>query len=505
MSGPRTVRSSSPIPSGAREAKSSRCSLLNSFRIGRSPAIVARTSVGRSVAFNAPEHTRPPGSASTSTRKFSDRRSLPGSSPGTTGRSLTTESSPLPWMRRARTTRPARSSARSGVSKKATMRICASSGSMPRAIAVERCWSSPTVSFSSTLSESFMSDSASATCSSESRGAVVVGAVIGPPGRGGQGARRASPRPRPRPRAHARRRPVVPPPQAAGARRTGGSGDAGQAGGDRETEHRRKAGRALRLPRAPRGHRVDQHHEQRAGREAVDGRPDVAGRGVRDREADPRGEGAHGGDDEPQQPHRSPRTPGGDEVVGRADRLRQVRDEDRDEQPDPDALARGDADPEHELLGDAVEERAQRQRDARARVVPARAGPRLEERVEAEVRQRPGGEADGDGPRSADLSALLGEIEAHRADQRAGAEGEHEPDETARPRSRPTEEAPDDEGRRGQRAPSERGRHLTGSSGNASSSARYRRRAPSPGGSYGGAFSPDCPRARRSSRRSCPG
>src|SRR3954451_21142377 len=104
----------------------------------------------------------------------------------------------------------------------------------------------------------------------------------------------------------------------------------------------------------------------------------------------------------------------------------------------------------------------------------ARAGSRLEDRVEAEVRQRSGGEPDGDGPGPADLRALLGEVEAHGADQRTGAEGEHEPDEAARPSARSPQDAADDEGRCGQRPPTERGRHLSGAAGNASGSARYR-------------------------------
>jgi len=84
------------------------------------------------------EQTYPPGIASTSTTRLGEARSSSGNSFGTTGRSLTTESSPLRWTRRARTTTPRLSSARSGVSKKNTWRISASSGSMPSAETVER-------------------------------------------------------------------------------------------------------------------------------------------------------------------------------------------------------------------------------------------------------------------------------------------------------------------------------------------------------------------------------
>ena len=53
------------------------------------------------------EQTNASGPASTSTTRFSDSRSFGGSASGTTGRSFTTESLPLPWTRRARTTTPA--------------------------------------------------------------------------------------------------------------------------------------------------------------------------------------------------------------------------------------------------------------------------------------------------------------------------------------------------------------------------------------------------------------
>ena len=59
-----------------------------------------------SVRFIDPEQTNPPGIASTSTPKLGEARSFFGSSAGTTGRSLTTLSSPFCWTRRARTTRP---------------------------------------------------------------------------------------------------------------------------------------------------------------------------------------------------------------------------------------------------------------------------------------------------------------------------------------------------------------------------------------------------------------
>src|SRR4051794_23589602 len=179
--GPRAVRSSRARPSGACAAKSSRCSFENSLRTGSSPASAAFTSVGGIADFSVPEHTKPPGSASTSTRKSRDRRSFAGRSPGTTGRSFTIESSPLPWTRRARTTTPCWSSVSSGVSKNTTTRICASSGSMPSASNVERCCDAATVSFSSMLSESFIVASSRASSSSENVGATIGVVVIGAP------------------------------------------------------------------------------------------------------------------------------------------------------------------------------------------------------------------------------------------------------------------------------------------------------------------------------------
>ena len=78
-------------------------------------------------------------------------------------------------MRRARTTTPLPLSARSGVSKKYTCRICASSGSIPSAAIAERCADSGTVTFSSTLSESLISASMRPSSSSVS---LAVGVLV---------------------------------------------------------------------------------------------------------------------------------------------------------------------------------------------------------------------------------------------------------------------------------------------------------------------------------------
>ena len=117
--------------------------------------------------FSDPEQTNPSGDASTSTPKFGERRSDFGSSEGTTGRSFTTVSSPFFCDLRARTTRPCLSRSRPGVSKKNTWRICACRGSTSRARSVELWSASGTVSFSSTLSASWIRPTSSWSCSSE--------------------------------------------------------------------------------------------------------------------------------------------------------------------------------------------------------------------------------------------------------------------------------------------------------------------------------------------------
>ena len=139
--GPRIDRSSSSSPRARASAKNARCSLENSLRSGCSP--------DDDVRRPRPRRARPSSTPSRRSRRASRRprrrssataRSSSGSSAGTTGRSFTTESSPLPWTRRARTTTPRSFSARSGVSKKKTWRIWASSGSSPSAATAER-WS----------------------------------------------------------------------------------------------------------------------------------------------------------------------------------------------------------------------------------------------------------------------------------------------------------------------------------------------------------------------------
>ncbi len=108
------------------------------MRIGLSPAATRLTLLGPRVRLIEAEQTNPPGIASTSTPKFSESRSSASSDghdrsqldDGVVAAALDAPGADDDARRR--------SSARSGVSKKNTCRIWASSGSMPRALTAER-------------------------------------------------------------------------------------------------------------------------------------------------------------------------------------------------------------------------------------------------------------------------------------------------------------------------------------------------------------------------------
>ena len=156
-------------PSGAWASKKARCSLEKSFRIDALPSAVSRIVAASARPFSDAEQTYPPGIASTSTLTVGERRISSGRSTGSTGRSLTTVSPARPCILRARATMPAALSSRSGVSKKKTCRICASSGSSPSATTAARWSDAGTVSLSSTLSDLRASSSMRTSSSSESR------------------------------------------------------------------------------------------------------------------------------------------------------------------------------------------------------------------------------------------------------------------------------------------------------------------------------------------------
>ena len=144
--GERDRRARCPAVRGRR--RSPVVSFENNLRIGRSPASTPRTACGPHCALSDAEHTNPPGMASTSTPNCFDLRRRGGSSSGTTGRSFTTESSPLPWIRRARTTTPCWLSVRSRCVEEhdlADLRHPARPG--PSDAAAERWSDSGTVSF----------------------------------------------------------------------------------------------------------------------------------------------------------------------------------------------------------------------------------------------------------------------------------------------------------------------------------------------------------------------
>jgi hypothetical protein len=113
--GPSRLRSSSPIPSGACSAKNARCSLENSLRSGAEPSATSCTGV-----FGTP---------------FSEAEQT----------------------------------------KKCTSRTCAPSGSSPSACSADRCADSGIVSFSSTLSAPFISESISISASSVIRAWTAAG------------------------------------------------------------------------------------------------------------------------------------------------------------------------------------------------------------------------------------------------------------------------------------------------------------------------------------------
>ena len=121
--------------------------------------------------------------------------------------------------------------------------------------------------------------------------------------------------------------------------------------------------------------------------------------------------------------------------VGRtADGLGEVRDEDRGQEPGADRLTGRQSDAEHHLLGDPVEECPERQRPAAAH----RRHPAGRDEVGEGAHREPDRYRE---PTRLPHS-LLHQLEAHRADQRARTEAEHEPDDLVRPRARSPTAAP---------------------------------------------------------------
>src|SRR3954471_4833925 len=249
-----------------------------------------------------------------------------------------------------------------------------------------------------------------------------------------------------------------------------GSGHVRQRRRDRVSEHGDQARDVAALAHRVRDHRVDQHHEQRAGGEPVDARVEVPADIAGDRPSEHRRRGTDERDQQPQPADRRRLRARGAHLARGADRLRQVGDEDRHKQPDAHAPAGRDADAEHHLLGNAVQKRAQRQRGPAGPLLMARPP---HQPVRREVRRGADGKPEPHVAGIADLRSLFPEVERHRADQRAGAEREHHPDRAVRPRPRQPQERAQHERRRGKRATSESRSHERGfySSGRTTSEA----------------------------------
>ncbi len=158
-------------PFGACREKNASCSFENSRLSGVDPLAASSTSSLLQLPLKDAEHTNPPGAASSSTLKLSERSSFGSMVAGSTGLSLTTVSARPPWKRRARTIRPARFSLRSGVSKKNACLGCDSTGSSPMPLVATLLSLSGTVSFNSTLPACFSILSTRWTSSGERLGA----------------------------------------------------------------------------------------------------------------------------------------------------------------------------------------------------------------------------------------------------------------------------------------------------------------------------------------------
>ena len=123
--GPSTERSSSASPVGACSAKNARCVFENSLRSGSSP--LDRSRHGRRAAAcpsaRPSTRSRPAGRRPRRSKLGQPCAARPAARPGRPARSLITESSARPWIRRGSATTPALFRPSCGVSKKKTWRI----------------------------------------------------------------------------------------------------------------------------------------------------------------------------------------------------------------------------------------------------------------------------------------------------------------------------------------------------------------------------------------------
>jgi hypothetical protein len=84
---------------------------------------------------------------------------------------------------------------------------------------------------------------------------------------------------------------------------------------------------------------------------------------------------------------------------------------------------------------------------------------RLEKAVDSEVGQRPRAETESHRFATTQLDAIGEQLEAHRADQRPGTEGQHETHESVRPRRHERKQRADHQRHGRKRTPADRRRH----------------------------------------------
>ena len=127
----------------------------------------------------------------------------------------------------------------------------------------------------------------------------------------------------------------------------------------------------------------------------------------------------------------------------RGNRLRDVGDEDRNDEGRAHTFTLQQAEPDHGRLGDPVEDDPEHDRERRALrlgaldVLALRTAQAVDERVADEERQGPGEEPGRDVPRvRRGLERLQGELVGDRADEHAGAEAHHEAERALRDRKR---------------------------------------------------------------------
>ena len=174
----------------------------------------------------------------------------------------------------------------------------------------------------------------------------------------------------------------------------------------------------------------------------------------RDRVAAERRQGAGDCHQGPQPDDAARLLAGRSHVGGRADRLGQVGDEDRDQERDADALALSKSQPEHRLFGYSVEKRSKGERQ------PGRAGPQpaadpIDHAIGEVEGQRAGRQSGRQRQCPTFGEPFLGELEGDAGDQRAGTESEDDADQSRRPLPGDAQHSADDQRGRGKYSPAQ--------------------------------------------------